>query len=69
MGKIKWVKPSGLKIQTNDKDETVEYCKSLGWKKENGRKPGRPKSSGDGTSKPDASSSETVTESEGASNR
>lgn len=36
---IKWVKPSGLKIETNDMDETVEYCKSLGWKKANGRKP------------------------------
>lgn len=29
---MKWVKPSGLEIETNDMKETIEYCKSLGWK-------------------------------------
>lgn len=43
MGMIKWVKPSGLKIETNDKDATVEYCESLGWKQSNGKKPRKPR--------------------------
>ena len=30
---IKWVKPSGLEIETNDRKETVEYCVSIGWKR------------------------------------
>jgi len=61
MGMIKWVKPSGLKIETNDKDETVEYCESLGWKKSNGRKPKENKS--------DASASGAVTDTPNESNR
>lgn len=69
MGMIKWTKPSGLKIQTNDMDETVEYCKSLDWKQVTGRKPGRPKSSGDGTSQPDSSASGSVTDIPNESNR
>ena len=28
---MKWIKPSGLKIETNDLPETIEYCSSLGW--------------------------------------
>lgn len=28
-----WVKPSGVKIETNDMDVTIEYCESLGWKR------------------------------------
>lgn len=42
---MKWVKPSGLKIETNDLPKTIEYCKSLGWKEdtpENKPKRGRP---------------------------
>jgi hypothetical protein len=31
---MKWIKPSGLKITTNDLEETIEYCKSLGWKED-----------------------------------
>ena len=27
-----WTKPNGTKIETNDSDETIAYCKSLGWK-------------------------------------
>lgn len=29
---MKWIRPSGLEIETNDLEETVKYCKSLGWK-------------------------------------
>jgi len=29
---MKWEKPSGIEIETNDMKETIEYCKSLGWK-------------------------------------
>ena len=43
MGMIKWVKPSGLKIETNDLDVTVEYCESMGWKQENGKQPRKKK--------------------------
>lgn len=32
---MKWIKPSGIEIETNDKEETIEYCKSLGWKEKN----------------------------------
>jgi len=31
---MKWIKPSGLKIETTDSDETIDYCKSLGWKED-----------------------------------
>lgn len=31
---MKWIKPSGIKIETNDKEATIEYCKSLGWKED-----------------------------------
>ncbi len=49
MSKIKWVKASGLKIETVDNEKTVEYCKSLGWKLDNGKKPGRPKADSSAT--------------------
>lgn len=43
MSTIKWEKPNGNEIETNDREETVEYCKSLGWVKAGEkRKPGRP---------------------------
>jgi len=29
---MKWVKPSGQEIETNDSPETVKHCESLGWK-------------------------------------
>ena len=29
---IHWIKPSGVEIETNDSDETIAYCESLGWK-------------------------------------
>ena len=31
---MKWIKKNGNKIETNDLKETVEYCKSLGWKED-----------------------------------
>lgn len=37
MNKIKWVKPSGVEIETNDMPETVAYCESLEWKRKKGR--------------------------------
>lgn len=30
---IKWIKPSGLEIETNDMEETILYCEDLGWKR------------------------------------
>ena len=30
---IKWIKPSGVELETNDSKETVAYCESLGWKR------------------------------------
>lgn len=30
---IKWIKPSGVEIETNDLEATVAYCESLGWKR------------------------------------
>jgi len=31
---MKWIKPNGLKIETNDMDETIAYLESLGWEEE-----------------------------------
>ena len=31
---IKWKRPSGTFIETNEKQETIEYAESLGWKRE-----------------------------------
>ncbi len=49
MSTIKWVKPNGNEIETNDLKDTVEYCESLNWKradapKKRGRKPKAEKS-------------------------
>lgn len=35
---MKWIKPSGLEITTNDDEVTREYCKSLGWKEVKAKK-------------------------------
>lgn len=75
MGKIKWTKPSGLKIVTNDMDVTVEYCESLGWKRDNGKKQRKKKftidteQSPDTNSLPDSSASGAVTDIPNESNR
>jgi hypothetical protein len=29
---MKWIKPSGVEVETNDRPETVKYASSLGWK-------------------------------------
>lgn len=28
---MKWTKPSGVEVETNDMPETIKYCRSLGW--------------------------------------
>lgn len=28
---MKWIKPSGLEIETNDDKATIDHCRSLGW--------------------------------------
>lgn len=28
---IKWIRPSGTTIETNESKETIDYCVSLGW--------------------------------------
>lgn len=30
---MKWTKPSGSQIETNDDAATIKYCESLGWKR------------------------------------
>lgn len=32
-----FVKPNGTEIEINDHPETIEYCKSLGWKEKKAR--------------------------------
>ncbi len=29
---MKWIKESGVEIETNELDATLKYCLSLGWK-------------------------------------
>ena len=36
---IKWVRPSGKEIQTNDAAATLEKCEGLGWKRIEANKP------------------------------
>jgi hypothetical protein len=36
---MKWVKPSGVEIETRDTEEIIEYCESLGWKRKTSRRP------------------------------
>jgi len=31
---IDWIRPSGTKISTHDTPDTIKYCESLGWKRE-----------------------------------
>ena len=30
---IKWTRPSGLEIETNDRPETIETAEKLGWQR------------------------------------
>jgi len=36
---MKWKKPNGSEIETNDDEATIEYCKSLKWKEVKTKKP------------------------------
>lgn len=38
---IVWTRPSGTQIETNARQETIEYCESLGWKRDEPKKRGR----------------------------
>lgn len=31
--KVKWIKPNGFKIETDDSQFTLNYCESIGWKR------------------------------------
>lgn len=43
MAMIKWTKENGNELETNDEKATIEYCESLGMKREGEKKkPGRP---------------------------
>lgn len=37
MGTINWVKPNGNTLETNDRQVTIDYLESLGWKREQPR--------------------------------
>lgn len=44
MNTIKWIRPSGTEIETNDTEDVIDYCISLGWKPaESEKKPARKK--------------------------
>jgi hypothetical protein len=30
---MKWIRSSGSEIETNDLEETIKHCESLGWKR------------------------------------
>jgi len=36
---IKWIKPSGDEIETNDESATIEAAKVAGWKRKQAKKP------------------------------
>jgi hypothetical protein len=38
---MKWIKPNGQEIETNDRPETIEHCESIGWKE--AKKPAKKK--------------------------
>ena len=40
---MKWIKPSGIEIETNNLEETLKYCVSLGWKDASAPKKEKPK--------------------------
>ena len=40
---IKWKKPNGNEIETNDLPDTVKHCESLGWKTSKSKKKSDPK--------------------------
>lgn len=40
---MKWTKPNGNVIETNDKPATIAYCEKLGWKRATVKKAARKK--------------------------
>jgi hypothetical protein len=40
---MKWIKPNGIEIETTDTEEVIEYCESLGWKRAEQKRRGRPR--------------------------
>ena len=38
---IKWTKPNGNEIETNEETATIKYCKSLGWMRDTDPEPRR----------------------------
>jgi hypothetical protein len=41
---MKWIRPSGSEIETNDLEETIKHCESLGWKRKEKEEPKKKKS-------------------------
>lgn len=35
---MKWIKPNGNEIETNDEKATIEYAEKLGWKRKTVKK-------------------------------
>jgi hypothetical protein len=40
---IKWIKPSGVELETNELKATVAYCESLDWKRAGAKVEDKPK--------------------------
>ena len=51
MNKIKWKKPDGTELETNDAKGTVEYAENAGWKRAGDKQVEDKPGSGDGTLK------------------
>ena len=40
---MKWIRPSGVPIETNDLPETIAYAKEHGWKEDKPKPKAKPK--------------------------
>ena len=40
---IKWIKPNGNEIETNDLPKTIAHCESIGWKRAQKKRGPKPK--------------------------
>ena len=40
---IKWTRPDGTELETNDMKDTIEYCESLGWTRSEKKAPAKKK--------------------------
>jgi len=36
---MKWTKPNGSEVETNEEKATIEHCESLGWKSGKAKQP------------------------------